>query len=104
MNSNPKVIQCGVLQGSILSPPLFLIFINDITIWCNQFKNILYADDSTLSTCVPGDNLMNSAELIIIELKCLNKWLKSTKININANKTKYMQFSYNNNINFQLSR
>ena len=53
-NSNPKIIQCGVLQGSILGPLLFIFFINYITKCANQFKYILYADDSTLSTCIPG--------------------------------------------------
>ena len=76
-DSNPTVIQCGVPQGSILSPLLILVFINDITAKCsNQCKYILYADDSTLSTCVPGDNVMDSAELINSELKCLDRWLK----------------------------
>ena len=50
VDSNPRVIQCGVPQGSILGHVLFLIFINDITKCSNQFKYILYADDSTLST------------------------------------------------------
>ena len=77
---------------------LFLIFIN-ITKCSNQFKYILYADDSTLSTCVPGDNAMDSAELINSELKCLDRWLKSNKISISADKPKYMLFSYNKNVN-----
>ena len=63
----------------------------------NQFKYILYADDSTLSTCVPGDNVMDSAELINNELICLNRWLKLNKISINAHETKCMPFSYNKN-------
>ena len=41
-----------------------------------------------------------SAELINSELKCLDRWLKSNKISINADKTKYMLFSYNINVNF----
>ena len=83
-----------------MGPLSFLIFINDITKCSNQFKYILYADDSTLSTCVPGDNVIGSAELINIQLKCLDRWLKSNKISINADKTKYMLFSYNKNVNF----
>ena len=43
---------------------------------------------------------MDSAELINSELKCLDRWLKSNKISINADKTKYMLFSYNKNVNF----
>ena len=57
-------------------------------------------DDSALSTYVPGDNVMDSAELINSELKCLDRWLKSNKISINADKTKYMLFSYNKNEKF----
>ena len=47
VDSNPRVIQCGVPQGSIFGPLLFLIFINDVTKCSNQFKYILYTDDST---------------------------------------------------------
>ena len=95
VDSHPRVIQCGVPQGSILGPLLFLILINDITKCSNQFKYILYADDSTLSTYVPGDNVLYYAELINNELKFLDRWLKSNKISINADKTKHMLFSYN---------
>ena len=72
VNSTPITIQCGVHQGSILGSLLFLIFINDIT-KCNQFKYIPYASDGTLSTCAPGDNVMDSAEQINNQLKCLNR-------------------------------
>ena len=95
-----RVILCGVPQGSILGPHVFLIFINEITKCSNQFKYILYADDSTLSTCVPRENIMDSAKLINSELKCLGRWLKSNKISINTNKSKYMLFSYNKDVNF----
>ena len=47
----------------------------------------------------PGD-VLDSAEVINSELKRLDRWLKSNKISINADKTKYMLFSYNKNINF----
>ena len=70
---------------------LFLTFIN-ITKCTNAFKYILYTDDSTLLTCIPGDNVVDSAELINNQLKCLNRWLKSNNISINADKTKYMLF------------
>ena len=43
---------------------------------------------------------MDSAELINSELKCPDRWLKSNKISINADKTNYMLFSYNKNVNF----
>ena len=87
-------------KDPFLAPFKFLVFINDIKKCSNQFKYILYEDDSTLSTCVPSDNVMDSDELITSELKCLARWLKSNKISINADKSKYMLFSYNINVNF----
>ena len=59
-------------------------------------------DAGTLSSCIPGGNVMDSAQLINSELKCLNRWLKSNKISINADKSKYMLFSNNKNVNFPI--
>ena len=101
MDSSPRVgVWCSakIYFGS----PRFLIFIN-ITICSSQFKYILYADDSTLSTCIPGNNVMDSAELINSELKCLNWWQKSNKISINADKTKQVLL-YNRNINLPINK
>ena len=57
-------------------------------------------DESKLSTCVPDDTVVDSAELINNELTCFNRWLKSNKISINADKTKSMLFSFYENSNF----
>ena len=45
-----------------------------------------------------GDNVMGPAKLINNQPKCFNRYLKSNKISINADKTKYMLFSDNKNI------
>ena len=59
-------------KDQFLGNLLFKIFINDITKCTYLFKYIIYKDDSTLSTSVPGDNVRDSTELINNELKCLN--------------------------------
>ena len=46
VDSNLEPIRCGVLQGSILGPLLFNLYINDMVNVSKQFKFILFADDT----------------------------------------------------------
>lgn len=88
--SQPKPIPAGVPQGSILSPFLFNLFINDIP-RNNNTKLALFADDTALiATSFQKTQANKYLQSHINELEYYyDKW----KIKVNAEKTKLIHLS-----------
>ena len=91
VKSDLKNIQCGVPQGSILGPLLFLLYINDLAFACKRTFPVLFADDSNLF--ISHKNLNHVQHMINEELKDIVIWLRANKLSLNINKTYYMLFS-----------
>ena len=89
--SEDLMIKCGVPQGSILGPLLFLIYINDLPNIIPQLFSILFADDT--SVFISGKNIQDLTIRLNSQLKELVKWLECNRLSLNVAKTNFMLFS-----------
>jgi len=90
VKSPPLSIQCGVPQGSILGPLLFLLYINDLP-YSSNLLPIIFADDTNVF--YSGRNLAECVQRINSEMTGLLKWIQSNKLSLNVEKTQYIIFS-----------
>lgn len=83
-------IVCGVPQGSVLGPKLFILYINDICQVSKLLSMVLFADDTNVFCS--GDNIYKLQEDINEELNKLKLWFDWNKLSLNVSKTKFMLF------------
>ena len=93
-NSSMKNICCGVPQGSVLGPVLFLLYINDLSLAIRHGTTRLFADDTSIFTY---DKKIDELILKSVEVyKSLFKWCISNRLTINFSKTGFMLFHAKN--------
>ena len=91
-------VNCGVPQGSILGPILFLLYINDLD-KCLRILNIfsvLFADDTNMF--ITGKVMDVLCQQLNKDLRNVQEWLQCNKLSLNVLKTHYMVFTPRNKL------
>ena len=79
-------IKCGVPQGSVLGPLLFLLYVNNLKNASTMLDPIMFADDTNLF--YSHANIKTLFKTVNEELSHLSEWFASNKLSLNTEKTK----------------
>ena len=94
--SSHEKIHCGVPQGSILGPILFLLYINDLTSVSEYCFSVLFADDTNMF--ITGKDMDTLCHQLNEYLRNVQEWLQCNKLSLNVLKTHYMIFTPRNKL------
>ena len=79
---------CGVPQGSILGPLMFLIFVNDLPDVVSKCTVNLYADDTTIYYANKDPKEVTNT--LNADLSSIVDWIERNRLKMNINKTQLM--------------
>ena len=88
--SDKAVVGCGVPQGSVLGPLLFLLYVNDIHRCSNKLRFYLFADDTNI--LYADKNLKDLETTVNNELQNLYNWPTANKLTLNIKKSNFVIF------------
>jgi len=109
MDSHENCIECGVPQGSVLGPLLFLIFVNDLPQSVSKLETRMseivkkdsaatvpmFADDTSLVVIAKSERLL--LESVRGSLNEVSRWLRVNQLKVNPSKSNFLIFSRTSN-------
>ena len=104
VNANELTINCGVPQGSVLGPLLFLIYINDIYKSTEILQFRLFADDTSI--LLANKNLDELEQVVNSKLGKVTIWLLANELSLNVSKSNFLLISSrkdNRSINIKIN-
>ena len=101
VSSSVLSVTCGVPQGSVLGPLLFLIYINDLPNISEKLQFFLFADDTNIY--FDSTDLKSLEKVVNEELKKLVLWLNVNRLALNVSKTNFVIFRANKPLNHNVT-
>ena len=90
--SSERPIVSGVLQGTVLGPLLFLLYINDISAAVKHSQSFIYADDLKCVYSFKNSTSLHCLEQIHADLLALSAWSSKWLMEFSPSKCRNMCF------------
>jgi hypothetical protein len=94
-SSQPTTLECGVPQGSVLGPILFVLYTADLQAIIQQHRLVphLYADDTQVYASCPPGNVQHLSRQLAECVSDVGTWMRNNRLQLNVDKTELMWFT-----------